>query len=69
MPFYFYEKESVKMKKETLRSNKSMLEIYKSIRGDWGELNPVTRIASSKKVYNRHKQKEQVRKQMQAYLY
>ncbi|MBP2070766.1 hypothetical protein J2Z80_000264 [Thermoanaerobacterium butyriciformans] len=57
------------MKKETVKSNKSMLEIYKSIRGDWGELNPVTRIAGSKKAYNRHKENQKVRQQIQTYLY
>lgn len=57
------------MRKETVKSSKSMLDVYKSIRGDWGELNPVTRVVDSKKMYNRHKEKEKVRKQMQAYLY
>ena len=57
------------MKKEIIRSNKSMLDICKSIRGDWGELNPVTRIVNSKKAYNRHKENQKIRQQMQSYLY
>lgn len=57
------------MKKETIKSNKSMLDVYKSIRGDWGGLNPVTRIVSSKKAYNRQKENQKVRKQMQTYFY
>lgn len=57
------------MRKKTVKSNKSMLDVYKSIRGDWGDLNPVTRIVSSKKAYNRHKQNQKVRQQMQSYLY
>ncbi|WP_333511148.1 hypothetical protein [Thermoanaerobacterium saccharolyticum] len=59
----------IKMKKETLKSDKSMVDIYKTIRGDWGELSPVTQIVSSKKAYNRHKENQNVRKQMQAYLF
>ncbi|SNX54187.1 hypothetical protein SAMN05660242_1823 [Thermoanaerobacterium sp. RBIITD] len=57
------------MKKEVIRLNKTQIDIYKSIRGDWGDLNPVTRIVRSKKAYNRHKQNQKVRKQLQAYLY
>ena len=57
------------MKKETLKINKTNIDIYKSIRGDWGELNPCTRIVGSKKAYNRHKENQKVRQQMQAYLY
>lgn len=57
------------MKKEVIKSNKSMLDVYKSIRGDWGNLSPVTRVVNSKKAYNRSKQKQKVRQQMQAYLY
>lgn len=57
------------MKRETVKLNKSTIDIYKSIRGDWGELNPVTRIVNSKKAYNRHKENQEVRKQMQAYLF
>lgn len=57
------------MKKEILKSNKSMLDVYKTIRGDWGDLSPVTRVVGSKKAYNRHKENQKVRQQMQAYLY
>ncbi|MFU0783744.1 MAG: Transposase [Thermoanaerobacterium thermosaccharolyticum] len=57
------------MKKEVIRLNKTQIDIYKSIRGDWGDLSPVTRVVNSKKAYNRSKQKQKVRQQMQAYLY
>ncbi|MEG6570122.1 hypothetical protein [Thermoanaerobacterium thermosaccharolyticum] len=57
------------MKKETIRLNKNMLDVYKTIRGDWGDLNPVTRIVSSKKAYNRQKENQKVRQQIQTYLY
>jgi len=57
------------MKKEVIRLNKTQIDIYKSIRGDWGELNPVTRIVSSKKAYNRQKENQKVRQQIQTYLY
>jgi hypothetical protein len=57
------------MKRQTVKLNKSTIDIYKSIRGDWGDLNPVTRVVNSKKAYNRQKQKEKVRKQIQAYLF
>jgi len=30
---------------------------YKSVRRTWGELNPVTRVVSSKKKYDRNKEK------------
>lgn len=57
------------MKKEILKSNKSMLDVYKSIRKDWGDLSPVTRVVGSKKTYNRSKENQKARQQMQAYLY
>jgi hypothetical protein len=58
------------MKKEIIKlSKKAQIDAYMSIRGDWGELNPVTQIVNSKKIYNRHKEKEKVRQQVQAYLY
>jgi hypothetical protein len=38
---------------KTRRQPKDSYDIYKSIRRDWGGLNPVTRIKESDKIYSR----------------
>lgn len=43
-------------KKPKIKSN---YEIYKSIRRDWGGINPVTRIKDSDKIYSRQKNKQE----------
>ena len=38
---------------------KTFFEVYQSIRRDWGEINPVTKVIPNKKKYNRkHKHKK-----------
>ena len=47
------------MAKKKKKKNKSMLDVYQSIRRDWGELNPVTRVMENKKRKKpKHKDKE-----------
>lgn len=38
---------------------RSSYEMYKSIRRDWGGMNPVTRIKDSDKIYSRQKNKQE----------
>ena len=45
------------------RSKKAQKEYYSKQRRSWGELNPVTRIVPSGKVYNRKKEKERISKE------
>lgn len=56
------------MKKTVVKSNKTFTDLYKSIRGDWGNFNPVMRVKPSKTQYNRSKEKQQLRQQIQAYM-
>lgn len=37
------------MSKKKKNKNKSMIDLYRSIRGDWNGINPVSRIIESKK--------------------
>lgn len=47
------------MAKKKKKKNKSVLDIYQSIRRDWGDLNPVTRIIENKKRKKpKHKDRE-----------
>ena len=47
------------MAKKKKKKNKSMLDVYQSIRRDWGDLNPVTRVMENKKRKKpKHKDKE-----------
>lgn len=42
------------------RSKKAQKEFYAGYRKTWGELNPVTRVVPSGKVYNRKKEKRNI---------
>ena len=45
--------------KKKKQKEKSMLEVYESIRRDWGDLNPVTRVMENKKRKKpKHKERE-----------
>lgn len=47
------------MAKKKNKKKKTSLELYQSIRRDWGELNPVTRIMENKKRKKpKHKDRE-----------
>lgn len=47
------------MAKKKKKKDKSMLDVYQSIRRDWGDLNPVTRVMENKKRKKpKHKDRE-----------
>jgi hypothetical protein len=46
------------------KSVKTSLDIMKSIRGTWGNVNPVTRVHGSKKGYDRNKEKKNTKKDL-----
>ena len=47
------------MAKKKKKKDKSMLDVYQSIRRDWGDLNPVTRVMENKKKKKpKHKDRE-----------
>ena len=47
------------MTKKKKKKDKSMLDVYQSIRRDWGDLNPVTRVMENKKRKKpKHKDRE-----------
>ena len=50
-------------RKRRKKSKLSFLEIYKGIRQIW-EINPKTRIKKSKKLYNRKREKRQLKKEV-----
>jgi hypothetical protein len=52
------------MSKKKKNKNKSMLDLYRSIRGSWNGVNPVTRVVESKKNKPiKHKKKEMEKEQ------
>ena len=51
-----------KNKKKT--KTKSNLDIMKSIRGTWGNVNPVTRVHGTKKGYDRNKEKKNIKRDL-----
>jgi hypothetical protein len=52
------------MKKIKIKKEKTILEIIQSVRGTWGNINPVTRVHGSKKGYNRKKEKRNMQKDL-----
>jgi len=43
---------------------KMTLDIMQSIRGTWGNVNPITRVHGSKKGYDRNKEKKNTKKDL-----
>lgn len=56
----FSESEGTQMSKNKNKNTNSTYEVVRKIRGDWGEVNPVTRIIPNKKKNQKikHKGKE-----------
>lgn len=48
-------------KKKKKKKKKSNVELYKTIRKDWGDLNPITRVVEDKTKYNRKKNSNKVK--------
>lgn len=44
-----------------VNKKKTNLDLYKSIRKDWGDIKPTTKIVDSKKKYNRKRNSNKVR--------
>ena len=43
---------------------KTTLDIIKSVRNTWGNVNPVTRVHGTKKGYNRNKEKKNIKRDL-----
>jgi hypothetical protein len=43
---------------------KTTLDIMKSVRGTWGNVNPVTRVHGTKKGYNRNQEKKNIKRDL-----
>lgn len=50
-----------KKKKKRKKKKTTNYEIYKTIRKDWGEINPTTKIVESKKKYNRKRDSKNIK--------
>lgn len=49
------------MAKKKKKKKKTNVELYKTIRKDWGDFNPISRVVESKKKYNRKKNSNKVK--------
>lgn len=50
--------------KKVKKKVKTTLEIMQSVRGTWGNVNPVTRVHGTKKGYDRNKEKQRTKKDL-----